>query len=72
MPPDTRIQVTVNGETVETEDQIRIPDFLKSREINPERVVVEHNGAAQTRAESAQTRLSAGDRLEVVRIVAGG
>jgi thiamine biosynthesis protein ThiS len=66
------IQITVNGEPCNTAEGILIPDFLDSQEIRPDRVVVEWNGAAQTRAEAARIRLSAGDRLEVVRIVAGG
>ena len=72
MASGNSIRVIVNGHSVETEDQILIPDFLKSQEMNPERVVVEFNGRAQTRPESAEVRLSDGDKLEVVRIVAGG
>lgn len=66
------IKVTVNGQPLEAEDGIPLPDFLKSQGMDPDRVVVEFNGAAQTRKESAGTHLSEGDRLEVVRIVAGG
>lgn len=66
------IQITVNGQSATLEDQTPIPAFLESRDINPERVVVEWNGQAKTRSESAQIALSAGDSLEVVRIVAGG
>lgn len=72
MPTDKTIQVVVNGKALPAQDQILIPDFLKSQEINPERVVVEWNGKAQTRSESASVQLSDGDVLEVVRIVAGG
>jgi thiamine biosynthesis protein ThiS len=72
MATEKMIQVVVNGKSQATQDQILIPDFLKSQEINPERVVVEWNGKAQTRSESAAVRLSDGDVLEVVRIVAGG
>lgn len=62
----------MNGQPMSAPDQVLIPDFLKDQEINPERVVVEWNGHAQTRSESASVKLSDGDRLEVVRIVAGG
>jgi thiamine biosynthesis protein ThiS len=72
MANDNTIEVVVNGKPLTTQNQILIPEFLKSQEINPERVVVEWNGKAQTRSESAQVRLSNGDVLEVIRIVAGG
>jgi thiamine biosynthesis protein ThiS len=72
MPTDKTIQVVVNGKPLPTQEQILIPDFLKSQKITPERVVVEWNGKAQTRSESASVQLSDGDVLEVVRIVAGG
>jgi thiamine biosynthesis protein ThiS len=35
-------------------------------------VVVEHNGEAVAPSEFAERPLRAGDRLEIVRIVAGG
>ena len=72
MATDNTIKVVVNGTPQTTQDQTLVPDFLKSLEINPERVVVEWNGKAQTRSESASVALSEGDMLEVVRIVAGG
>lgn len=72
MADPARIQITVNGQAVCTLDQISLPDFLQSQQIRPDRVVVEWNGQAQTRTESARTRLSQGDVLEVIRIVAGG
>jgi thiamine biosynthesis protein ThiS len=72
MTSEKTIQVIVNGEPIMTRDQKPIPEFLKEQEINHERVVVEWNGKAQTRSESAAIRLSDGDKLEVVRIVAGG
>lgn len=72
MPAKPKIKVTVNGEPMETRPGISIPEFLESRKMRPDRVVVEWNGTAQTRAEAAQITLSEGDRLEIVRIVAGG
>ena len=72
MASEQMIEVIVNGQAISTKDQILVPDFLKEQEIDPERVVVEWNGTAQTRSESAAIQLSDGDQLEVVRIVAGG
>ncbi len=38
----------------------------------PRSVVVEHNGEAVAPSEFARRLLNAGDRLEIVKIVAGG
>ena len=72
MTSEPLIQLTVNGRPVATRDQILIPDFLREQDLNPDRVVVERNGRAMTRSESASVPLCNGDVLEVVRIVAGG
>lgn len=72
MTATSSITVTINGESHETEDQILIPAFLTSCGLDPQKVIVEWNGKAQTRAESSVTALSDGDRLEAVRLVAGG
>lgn len=72
MATTPRIQVTLNGQPVPCPDGATIPELLEEQGMRPDRVIVEFNGQAQTRAESAATRLSNGDRLEVVRIVAGG
>ena len=72
MSESASIIVQVNGQGIQTSPGTAIPEFLKELGLHPDRVVVEYNGTAQTRAESALTRLSNGDQLEVVRIVAGG
>lgn len=72
MPESEAIAITVNGESFSTRDQIPLPEFLESRNLRPDRVVVEWNGEPKTRQEASEIRLSAGDVLEVVRIVAGG
>jgi sulfur carrier protein len=72
MSESSSITIEVNGEAVTTTRQTRIPDLLREIGMNPDRVVVEWNGKAQTREESARTALADGDRLEVVRLVAGG
>lgn len=66
------IIVHVNGQAKETDKGVSIPEFLKSLSLDSSKVVVEYNGSAQTRDETATTHLQDGDTLEVVRIVAGG
>ncbi|MGD0745144.1 MAG: sulfur carrier protein ThiS [Verrucomicrobiota bacterium] len=61
-----------NGKPVETELPCSLEEFLVAQKLLPRSVVVEHNGEAVAPSEFAQRRLNAGDRLEIVKIVAGG
>jgi thiamine biosynthesis protein ThiS len=65
-------QVTVNGKPVEAKLPCTIEEFLVAQGLWPRSVVVEHNREAVAPSEFAQRQLNAGDRLEVVKIVAGG
>ena len=64
--------VIANGEKIETGLPASIETFLISRGLLPRSVVVEHNGEAVAPSEFPRRELQAGDRLEIVRIVAGG
>lgn len=61
-----------NGETVAAELPCSIEKFLLECRLWPGGVVVEHNGQAVAPSEFPQRQVQAGDRLEIVRIVAGG
>jgi thiamine biosynthesis protein ThiS len=45
---------------------------LVAQQLPPRSVVVEHNGEAVAPSEFSRRQLNAGDRLEIVKIVAGG
>ena len=64
--------VIANGKEVPADVPCTIEAFLLSRKLLPRSVVVEHNGQAVAPSEFASKQLNAGDRLEIVRIVAGG
>jgi thiamine biosynthesis protein ThiS len=64
--------IMVNGKRVEAKLPCSIEDFLKAQALLPRSVVVEHNGEAVAPSEFSSRQLSAGDRLEIVKIVAGG
>jgi len=64
--------ITANGETHTLEPGTTLGGFLTSREIDHRKVVVERNGEALSPSSSADLALEDGDRLEIVRIVAGG
>ena len=49
-----------------------LKEFLEAQGIPVRSVVVEHNGEAVAPSEFASRQVRAGDRLEIVRVVAGG
>jgi thiamine biosynthesis protein ThiS len=65
-------QVTANGKNIEAKLPCSIEEFLVAQKLLPRSVVVEHNGEAVAPSEFARRQLKAGDRLEIVKIVAGG
>jgi len=64
--------ITANGKQIETTFPCTLEDFLRSQNLLPRSVVVEHNGQAVAPSEFPSRQLRPGDRLEIVRIVAGG
>lgn len=61
-----------NGHPIEAKLPCSIEEFLIAQNLLPRSVVVEHNGEAVAPSEFPQRQLHAGDRLEIVKIVAGG
>jgi thiamine biosynthesis protein ThiS len=64
--------VIANGQRVASSTPCSIEQFLLAQKLRPRSVVVEHNGQAVAPSEFAGRQLAAGDRLEIVQIVAGG
>ena len=67
-----RTFVSANGRLTEAKLPCTIEEFLVAQGLLPRSVVVEHNGEAVAPSEFSKRRLNAGDRLEIVKIVAGG
>jgi sulfur carrier protein len=66
------MQLTVNGRPSQVPDGTTLPALIESLGLRVGSVVVEHNGTALLRSELAGVQLAEGDRLELVRAVAGG
>ena len=64
--------VIANGKQIEVKVPCSIEAFLLAQQLLPRSVVVEHNGEAVAPSEFSQRELRAGDKLEIVKIVAGG
>ena len=64
--------VVANGKSVAAKLPCSIEEFLLAQNLLPRSVVVEHNGDAVAPSEFSRRQLNAGDKLEIVKIVAGG
>lgn len=66
------MQVTANGDAVHLVEGSTVSDLLAGMGLGGKWVLVERNGEPVRRADLETTRLADGDRLELVRAVAGG
>jgi sulfur carrier protein len=64
--------VIANGQQIAARVPCSLEEFLLAQSLLPRSVVVEHNGEAVAPSEFSRRQLAAGDRLEIVKIVAGG
>jgi thiamine biosynthesis protein ThiS len=65
-------EITANGQVTAAKLPCTVEEFLVAQGLLPRSVVVEHNGEAVAPSEFPRRILNAGDRLEIVKIVAGG
>ncbi len=64
--------VIANGQEVAVQVPCTLHGFLEGQGLPPRSVVVELNGQAIPPSQFARQEVRAGDRLEIVTIVAGG
>ena len=64
--------ISLNGESVDSSEAKTIAELIDRYQLPPQSVLVEHNGFAVHRHEWAERLLAEGDRVELIRVVAGG
>jgi thiamine biosynthesis protein ThiS len=64
--------ISLNGEKVDARDAETIAQLVERYQLPSQTILVEHNGIALHRHEWPGRSLTAGDRVEFVRVVAGG
>ncbi len=64
--------ILLNGKLVDIREAKTIAQLIDCYELPPQSILVEHNGLAVHRHEWAERPLAEGDRIEFVRVVAGG
>ena len=68
----TDVTVTLNGKPRRVVEGVSLLDLLEQLDVQPSRVVVEHNREIRRRDDFAKTVVRAGDELELVYFVGGG
>lgn len=66
------LAVRANGREFDVAEGLSVGAFIRQRGLDPAFVVVERNGEPLERARYEEVVLEDGDRLELVRAVAGG
>ena len=66
------MKISLNGESVDTREAKTIAELIDRYQLSPQSILVEHNGIAVHRHEWAERPLADGDRIELIRVVAGG
>jgi len=66
------IEITLNGEITPIPSGLTLPDLPAHLGLPAAVLLIEHNGTALRRDEWAGRPLLPGDRLEILRVAAGG
>jgi thiamine biosynthesis protein ThiS len=64
--------ISLNGASVDTGEAKTIAELLDRFQLSPQFILVEHNGLAVHRHELSTRPVADGDRIEFIRVVAGG
>jgi len=70
--PMRAMKISLNGETVDARDAKTIAELIERYQLQPQSILVEHNGLAVHRHEWSERILAEGDRIELIRVAAGG
>jgi thiamine biosynthesis protein ThiS len=66
------MKISLNGEDTDAQGAKTIAELIDRFEFPPQTVLIEHNGVALHRNEWSQRAITEGDRIEFLRVVAGG
>jgi len=66
------MRISLNGREADAGDAQTVAELIGRFELPPETVLIEHNGVALHWREWPQKTRSDGDRIEIIRVAAGG
>jgi thiamine biosynthesis protein ThiS len=64
--------IQLNGENIEAGGAKTVRELVERYNLPPKTVLIEHNGVALHQREWSDRDLAEGDRIELLRVVAGG
>jgi len=64
--------IVLNGSPHRCNDALTVADLVRDLALQDKRVAIERNGDIVPKGRHAETRLAAGDRIEIVAAVGGG
>lgn len=68
----SKVNVTLNGEAKSFEDPTTLMDLVEAHGLKVNSILIELNGEAVLRSEWPTRKIQQGDRMEFLRVVAGG
>ena len=71
-PLQARQSIFVNGQARQVSAQSTVGELAQNFGLDPKRLLVELNGETLTREQWPERQLRHGDRVEFIRVVAGG
>ena len=66
------MSISLNGQQTDTRGARTVAELIDRYNLTPAAILVEYNGVALHPRDWPQRNLTEGDRLEIVRVVAGG
>ena len=66
------MRIAINGKEADTQGAANVAELVDRYAMPAQTILIEHNGVALHRTEWSQRILMEGDRLEILRVVAGG
>lgn len=64
--------VVLNGERADSRGARTVAELAQRYDLHPNSILIEHNGFALHQREWAERELRESDRIEFIRVVAGG
>lgn len=66
------MRIVINGEEKDSQGAASVAELVDKYRLPRQSVLIEHNGVALHPREWAERSLADGDRIEMLRVVAGG
>lgn len=64
--------LSLNGENADARGAQTVAELVERYQLPSQSILIEHNGLALQRREWPERKLAEGDRIEFIRVVAGG